>query len=449
MPYRARPVFPGDPERGDPLDIAIGVDFGTSNSAVAIPGEQPGAPARVLAIDPAGDDARLFRSVLFYPEDSKDTLGGGEAIRRYLAEGEGRFLQSIKSFLHSTTFHATEIRRRSWKLEELVAVLLRLMRTEVERVTGGVVTRAVFGRPAAFSPDPELDALAERRLGTAAELAGFPKPTFVIEPIAAALRYEEALGRDEVVLVGDFGAGTSDFTLMRLGPSFRGREDRRADVVASSGVRVGGDRFDAAIVQHRLLARFGHGATYGSMLKRLDVPGWMTRKLLAWHELALLRERSTLAFLQEAVGSCDRPRDLENLVTLVESNLAYHLYRAVEAAKRELSDHESAIVSFHEADVDLEERVTRAEFEAWTAPLRAELLEALDRCLGAAGGVEPDAVFLTGGSSRIPSVRRLFVDRFGAGRVREGDSFTSVAAGLGRAAGIESISGQARWDRLS
>jgi hypothetical chaperone protein len=428
------------------VGVAVGVDFGTSNSAVAMPGERAGDPARVLPIDLAGEDGRLFRSVMFFPEDSRDVLGGGAAIRRYLAEGEGRFLQSIKSFLHSRSFHATEVRRRSFKLEELVAALLRMIRVEAERVGGGPVTRAVFGRPAAFSPEPELDALAERRLAAAAELAGFPTPTFLIEPIAAALHYEEQLARDELVLVGDFGAGTSDFTLMRLGPSFRGREDRRADVVASSGVRVGGDRFDAAIVEHRLLARFGHGSTYGSMLKRLDVPTWMTRKLLAWHELALLRERSTLAFLAEAVESSDRPRDLENLVTLVESNLAYHLYRAVEAAKRALSEDERAVVSFHEADIDLEVPVTRAEFETWTAPLRDELTEALERCLAQAGGLMPDAVFLTGGSSRIPSVRRLFTDRFGPGRVREGDSFTSVAAGLGRAAGIASIGGQPRWD---
>ena len=425
--------------------LSIGVDFGTSNTAVATPGVG-GGPARILEIDPAGDDPRLFRSVLFFPEDSKDVLAGGEAIRRYLIEGEGRFLQSVKTFLPSTSFQRTEIRNKSWRLEELIAAVLRPIRQQIETAAGGTIENVVFGRPAVFSADPGRDALAQDRLGTAAELAGFPRPAFVIEPIAAALRYEESLDHDEIVLVGDFGAGTSDFTLMRLGPSARGRTDRRADVIASSGVYVGGDRFDACIVQHRLLRLFGSGSTYMSMLKRLDIPGWMTRKLLAWHELSLLRQRSTMEFLRSSLKTSDAPRELQNLITLAEENLIYRLYRAVEQAKRELSSEEEASVSFHEADIDIEERVHRRDFEQWSAPLRAELSTAVDRVLERAQGAVPDAVFLTGGSSRIPSVRTLFAERFGVERLREGDAFTSVAAGLGRAAGITALGAQDRWD---
>lgn len=415
------------------MGVRIGLDFGTSNSAVALPGES-GGPARVLPVDPAGDDPRLLRSVLFFPEHTVEVLAGGEAIRRYLSEGEGRFVQSVKSFLHSTLFTGTEIRRKRWDIETLVSIPLRRMREQIEKLAGPI-DAAVFGRPAVFSHEPDKDALAEKRLKKAAEIAGFPAPTMVIEPVAAALRYEESLTADEVVLVGDFGAGTSDFTLMRLGPSHRGTGDRRTDILASSGVRVGGDRFDAAIVEHRLLERFGHRSTYKSMLKRLEVPIWMTRKLLAWHELSLLREPSTMRFLQEALETSDRPRELGNLITLAEENLAFHLFRSVEAAKRALGESDEATVSFHELDIDLEERVTRREFEEWTTPLRNELVEALDQCLARGNGIEPDAVFLTGGTSRIPSVRKLFADRFGESRVREGDAFTSVAAGLGAAAG--------------
>lgn len=418
------------------MAVAVGVDFGTSNSAAAMPGATPDAPARVIDIDLAAQDARLLRSVVFFPDQSPESLVGEEAVGRYLQEGEGRFLQSVKTFLPSATFSRTEIRRKLWGLEELVAVMLRRVRERVEAEAGGPVERAVFGRPAVFHEDPVRDLKAEERLAKAAELAGFPRPTFVIEPIAAALRYEESLAHDELVLVGDFGAGTSDFTVMRLGPTYRGRADRRPDVLGSSGVYVGGDRFDAAIVEHRLLARFGGGSTYKSMLKRLDIPGWMTRKLLAWHELALLRERSTMEFLHLAQKTSDAPRALGNLVTLAEENLGYRLYRAVEAAKRTLSEADRAVVSFHESDIELDETVTRSEFEAWTAPLRRELSAAADRALAKAGLAVPDAVFLTGGTSRIPSVRELFVERFGAERLREGDAFTSVAAGLGRAAGL-------------
>jgi hypothetical chaperone protein len=420
---------------------SVGIDFGTSNSAAAIPGEGD-APARVLAIDERAEDARLLRSVLFFPDGSPAILAGAAAIEAYLRDFEGRFLQSIKTFLPSTAFTRTEIRRKTWKLEQLIALLLTRIREAIEREVGGAPSHLVIGRPAVFSPDPEKDALAQARLAEAVALAGFPEPAFLIEPIAAALRYEESLDHDEVVLVADFGAGTSDFTLMQLGPSRRDVLDRRGDVIASSGVYIGGDRFDAAIVQHRLLRLFGFGSTYATMLQRTELPHWMTRKLLAWHELSVLREKSNLEFLQNAVKTSDRPRELQNLVTLTEENLGFHLYRVVEEAKRR-SEIDEAPLSFHEADIDIETGVTRAEFERWTAPLRTELLHAADRCLAKGHGRAPDAVFLTGGTSKIPSVRQAFAERFGESLLREGDAFTSVAAGLGRAAGLLASGGAA------
>jgi hypothetical chaperone protein len=419
---------------------SAGIDFGTSNSAAAVPGKDD-EPARVLDIDESAADRRLLRSVLFFPDGSADILAGALAIDRYLEDFEGRFLQSIKTFLPSTAFTQTEIRRKSWKLEQLIAVLLTRIRESVERELSGKLSQVVFGRPAVFSPDPEKDALAQARLAQAAVLAGFPEPVFVIEPIAAALRYEESLAHDEVVLVGDFGAGTSDFTLMQLGPSRRRAKDRRPDVISSSGVYVGGDKFDAAIVQHRLLAEFGAGSTYSTLFKRTELPHWMTRKLLAWNELSMLREKSNLDFLRNAVKTSDKPRELQNLVTLAEENLPFHLYRVVEEAKRNLSAEPKTKISFHEAGIDIEASVSRKEFEHWTAPLRQELLQAVERCLAKASGLAPDAVFLTGGTSKIPSVRQAFAERFGESRLREGDAFTSVAAGLGRAAGLLAAGG--------
>ena len=414
------------------MGTAVGIDFGTSNSAAAIPGSGPGDPAHVLDIDPGGDDARLLRSVIFYPEESLEVLVGQEAIARYLQDVAGRFLLSPKSHLHEATAK-TQIRRKWIDLPDLVAVLLARIRERVERAAGPI-ERLVLGRPAAFAADRERDAVAEQRLVSAARLAGLPPPKLVIEPIAAALGYEASLERDELVLVGDFGAGTSDFTLMRLGPARRAKADRRDDVIASAGVRIGGDRFDAAIVEHRLLAHFGAGSTYVPLARRIPVPSWIPRMLLAWHELSLLREASNLEFLERATKSASDPDGLRRLMVLAEENLAFHLYRAVERAKRELSVAPRATVSFHEGAIDIEETLTVEEFERWTAPLRAELSSTVDRLLAAAGGATPDAVFLTGGTSRIPSVRRMFEERFGAAVRADADAFTSVAAGLGRAA---------------
>ncbi|XXF81507.1 Hsp70 family protein [Myxococcaceae bacterium GXIMD 01537] len=410
---------------------ACGLDFGTSNTALALP------DGTVLPIDPVAADARLFRSVLFFPEDEKDVYAGTAGINRYLEDMSGRFIQSVKSFLHSSSFRATQVRGRTYTIEDLVALLLRRVRENAAATAGGAPDSVVLGRPALFSTDPDADALAEKRLRRAAELAGFTHIQFLIEPIAAALAYEAQLSRDELVLVADFGAGTTDLTLMRLGPSRRGRPDRRADVVGSSGIRIGGDRFDGEIMRHKLLPRFGAGSTYqvrGLTDKRMPVPQHVMAKLLTWHEMSFVREKSTQDLLELMLDTSDKPAEAEALYDLVMENLGFRLFRAIEAAKVQLSRQEEATVDFEEARIHIHERMTRAEFEDFCKPLLDALdactQELLTRCEGAG---EIDAVFLTGGSSQIPAVRQLYVRRFGEERVRTADAFSSVAEGLGRA----------------
>lgn len=416
---------------------ACGLDFGTSNTALALP------DGTVLPIDPAAADARLFRSVLFFPEDEREVYAGTAAINRYLEDMAGRFIQSVKSFLHSSSFRATQVRGRTYTIEDLVALLLRRVRDNAAERAGGPPEAVVLGRPALFTADATADALAEKRLRRAAELAGFKHVQFLIEPIAAALAYEATLTREELVLVADFGAGTTDLTLMRLGPARRGKPDRREDVVGSSGIRIGGDSFDAEIMRHKLLPRFGSGSTYkvrGFTDKRLPMPQHVMAKLLSWHEMSFIRERSTQELLELLLDTSDQPAEAEALYDLVMENLGYQLFRAIEAAKVRLSRQEEATVDFEEARINIHERVTRAEFDVFCRPLLDALdactTKLLERCEGAG---EIDAVFLTGGSSQIPAVRQLYVNRFGEERVRTADAFSSVAEGLGRAAASLSV----------
>jgi hypothetical chaperone protein len=408
---------------------ACGLDFGTSNSAVALP------TGEVVRVDPTADLPRLFRSVLFFPEDETDTFVGAEAITRYLQEGAGRFIQSVKSWLPSQAFHATQIRNRPFRLEDLVALLLRALKSRAEAAVGQPLDRVVLGRPAVFSPDPQADALAQTRLVSAAKLAGFSTIELLIEPIAAALAYEAQLSRDELVLIGDFGAGTSDFTLMRLGPSYKDKLSRREEVVASSGVRIGGDNFDSAIMRHKLLRRFGAGTYYYLGKKRLAIPQHIQSKLLSWHEMSFIREKSSQELLQQLLETSESLHAVEALHDLVMYNLGYQLFRAIEKTKVRLSSEDKAEIEFDEERVHIHEPITRAEFEAFTQPLVEGLSEATDRVF--ATGARPEdvsAVFLTGGTSHIPAVRQLFERRFGKDRIRTGDAFTSVASGLGRAA---------------
>jgi hypothetical chaperone protein len=410
---------------------ACGLDFGTSNSTVALPSGE------ALPIDPAAGSPRLFRSVLFFPEDAKSIFAGQAAIDEYLERSEGRFIQSVKGWLPSASFTATQIRNKAYKLEELVALLLRRIREQAERVAGTTLDDVTLGRPALFSVDPEADARAQARLQRAAELAGFASIRFLIEPIAAALAYEAQLERDELVLVADFGAGTSDLTLMRLGPARRGARDRRGDVVASGGIDIGGDRFDAVIMRHKLLRYFGAGSTYEMLDKRMPIPNHILGKLLSWHEMSFIRERATQKLIDHMLHASDNVPAIEALFDLVEENLGYRLFRAIEAAKIRLSTSEATTVEFDEARIQIKEPLTRAEFEELAAPL-VEGLAATTQELLARAKVAPaaiDSVFLTGGSSQIPMVRRLFATTFGEAKLRTADAFTSVAEGLGRSAG--------------
>ena len=412
-----------------PAMQACGLDFGTSNSAVALPSGE------ILEIDAQAAERRLFRSILFFPDEEREVYSGEGAIARYLDDNAGRLIQSVKTWLPSASFRATQIRGAAFKLEDLIGLLLRRIREAASRRAGHPLTSVVLGRPASFSADPKIDAFAQSRLLVAAQSAGFESVRFVIEPIAAALAYEATLDREELVLVADFGAGTSDLTLMWLGPSRRGNPDRRADVIGSAGVYVGGDKFDAAIMRHKLLRFFGAGSSYRLQSRRLDIPQHIQGKLLSWHEMSFIRERSTQELIAQMLETSDDLPAIAALHDLVMYNLGYRLFRAIEAAKVRLSTLPSTTIDFEEERICIHEPITRDEFDRFSRPL----IEALDGCAQAllsahaeAGRI--DAVFMTGGSSQIPAVRDLFVRRFGVERLRTAEAFTSVAEGLGRAA---------------
>lgn len=413
---------------------ALGLDFGTSNTAAAVIVD--GQP-RVLNLDPASADPRLFRSVLFFPEEGQ-VMAGAAAIAAYLEVSEGRFMQSLKSFLPVKSFTSTSIRTRTFSLEALIALILRAVKAGIERELGEPVTKLVVGRPARFSEDKEIDGFAERRLQRAAEEAGFKELTFRIEPLAAGLAHEARLDHDELVLTGDFGAGTSDFTVMRLSPKRHLQPDRRQDILASAGVYVAGDAIDGAIMEKKLLRKFGAEARQRPMNigNWVEMPTHLMRKLLSWHTMSFIREKSTQNFLEDFLKTTDQPEAVGALMDLVNYNLGYHLFRAIEAAKVKLSTEEKAKIVFKDARVNVDVTLTRAEFEKMISPLVAKLEGALDGALAQAG-VKPeqiDAVVLTGGTSLIPAVGRIFEKRFGAEKLRRSDAFSSVAEGLAAAA---------------
>lgn len=421
-------------------NIVFGIDFGTTNTVLAV---ARNGSVEIADIDPFGISKKTLKSVLFFDEEGGINVGQ-EAVDQYVSYGGtyGRFMQSIKAFLPNKSFTETYVYGKRYEIEDLIALILKVIKHRGELRVGHVVDTVVMGRPVVFSDDSELDLLAEERLQTAALRSGFTNVHFMYEPIAATLAYETSLpeGKEQLVFMGDFGGGTSDFVVMRLrGGKHDPKEDRKDDILSTGGVYIAGDVFDASIMWHKLAKHFSRGTKiFGSSNNQiLDTPISFSQTLCQWHMIPQLRDRKTLQIIRDLRGVSDVDKKaIENLHVLIIENLGYMLFQSIEKAKRELSENESAIVEFSEKNIVISEEITRAEFEEMADDKFNEISRCVDRTLVKAG-VSPqdiDSVLLTGGSSFIPKIRRIFLERFGEEKLLPIDAFTSVAYGLGLSA---------------
>jgi hypothetical chaperone protein len=406
------------------------IDFGTSNSLLCA--VSPTGVDAPLALDHAAEDASVFRSILFFSE-SKQWHFGAEALSAYVSEGmRGRFMRSLKRFLPMPSFEETRLGSRLVKLEELIGVFLREMRQRANAHYGVDVKRAMLGRPARFSQDPATDALAQERLEQAARFAGFEEVHFCAEPVAAAYDFRSRLTEPKVVLVADFGGGTSDYTVARLAPN-----EEHAEVLAIGGVSVAGDAFDGAIMRHKVSRHFGSQVTYrvpfGSNI--LTMPRPLMESLCSPADTCLLAQRDIMSFLRDVKSGSLGPDDkqhIEQLICLVEDSLGFQVFEAIEHAKRELSDREVARLFFDYPGIELEEPLTRTEFQKFSEPQVSVILKSLDETLTASGvGAEGiDLVCCTGGTARVSAIAEGIQERFGASKMVRLRSLHSVIQGL-------------------
>jgi hypothetical chaperone protein len=417
---------------------SVGIDFGTTNSALAV------ADGDSIQLATFGPDLETFRSVLFF-EGNKRALAGPAAIERYLEEADDdhpsrRLIQSIKSLLASSVFTATQIGGRRYSAADLVTIIVRAMRLEAEKQFGPLGNRIVLGRPVRFvaSESEQDEALALDRLREAFHHAGFEDISFEYEPVGAAYFYESRLDHDELILIADFGGGTSDFSLLPVGPSFRRKKSKKhRKILATKGIPLAGDAFDARIVRNVVSPLLGEGSCYRSIDKMLPVPGSLYRKLERWHHLSFLRSPDTMRMLKSILVQAEERAKLETLIDLIENDLGYHLHRAVQKTKFELSRAQTSHFEFRHAGLFIEKTVERADFEEWIAPELDQIADGVESAMQAAHVTvdQIDRVFLTGGSSLVPAVQHIFQNRFGSAKLSAGDEFTSVAKGLALCAG--------------
>jgi len=435
------------------MGLKVGIDFGTSNSGVAV---FDGHEVHLLPVDRKSALPEVVKSILYITRDFKHYIGQ-EAVELYYRHnvgrlrrfekkwvGElefrgadmfyvrdvytyvdvlkpGRLLQLIKSALRAGNYPGTQIFDRYYTLTDLISVYLRSLKERAETLLQEPISEVTLGRPVKFSEDAQRDRQAEDVLRQVANQAGFQRVSFELEPVAAALFYELTLEQPQNVLIFDFGGGTLDITIMRLG------DQRHRKVYANNGIGIAGSDFDRAIIEKRLMPHFGKG--------RADLDPDLLELVNAVSDWVALPDLSTPPAkynLERAIREGLAPARLKTLETLIFNDLAFSFYNGVESAKIALSDQGATVIGLQTNQLDIWELYTRYQFERDIHEHREKIREVLLQTVSDSGleAEQIDAVVKTGGSSSIPAFTEMLGEIFGAEKVKSSDTFSSVTAGL-------------------
>ncbi|NKL37277.1 Hsp70 family protein [Rhizobium leguminosarum bv. viciae] len=412
---------------------ALGFDFGTTNTVLAM---ADGGATRSMVFTSTEGTTDSMRTALSFMKDAQlgasalKVEAGHAAIRQFIDNpGECRFLQSIKTFAASALFQGTLIFAKRHNFEDLMEIFVRRLRNYAGDHWPSDVSRIVTGRPVHFagaSPDP---ALATERYNEALSRFGFPEIHYVYEPVAAAFYFAQNLKQDATVLVADFGGGTTDYSLIRF-ETVAGK--LTATPIGHSGVGVAGDHFDYRMIDNIVAPLIGKGSHFKSFDKILEVPSNYYSSFGRWNQLSIFKTTREFEDLKKLVRTSLEPEKLEIFIDLIDHDEGYPLYQAVSATKMALSAAEEAPFDFAPLGRSGHRSIKRSDFEGWIADDLARIEGALDDVLDKTETkpAEIDKVFLTGGTSFVPAVRRIFTERFERDRIESGGELLSIAHGL-------------------
>ena len=442
-------------------NIAYGIDFGTSNSTISV--EREGR-IQTIKLERDALTPTILRSLIYFPPNPGKQLFGDDAIKAYLndiatgrsskkelkATGKyikvvkpatfggwagmewvpeiievevgdaGRLVQSLKSGLAASYLKNLLIFDKSYPIEEVVGMLMRELKKRADAEVGADVTSAVIGKPVHFVGGN--NELAETRLREAAKLAGFTNVRFEFEPVGAAWKYASAYkGADNTTLVFDFGGGTLDFTIIKL-------PDKK--ILINDGLPLGGDLLNSRIFSRLLLKYFGGSATFGE--NNLPLPSFIEDSLSQWYKISLLKTSDFLASIDRLRQTCSEPQTMDALYYLVEHNLGFALYEAIDKAKINLSTFTHNRIQFDKGDIHIDERFSREDFEEIIKDDLTEISKKIDSILAKVSLESKDinTVVTTGGSSLIPKVQELLKNKFPGSKIENQDPFSSVSEGL-------------------
>lgn len=399
------------------------IDFGTSNSLLCF--VEAGKKPRLINLE---SNQPILKSLIFTPEPGEFYFGS-EAIDKYQdLAGEGRFFRSLKKFLPEPGFKGTVIFEKRFEIEDLIAIFLKTMKGRAEIEVGKSVENVVLGRPALYSLDLKKDKLAEDRMLKAAKKAGYKRVEFCPEPVAAGLNVEGSES-EKLVLICDFGGGTSDFTLLKTGG---------ADVLGLSGVFVAGDAMDGRIMRDFISEHFGKNITYRAPMGKnlLRFPRPLLTKLCNPAHIAFLKEPETWNFLKElevwSVGEEDQ-KYFDQLFCLVEEQLGYPVYAEIEKSKIALGEKEECRFSFKHPGIEISMSLKQPQFESAVEIELNSIFESLEKVFEQAN-IElssVDEVRITGGTGQMPLIQKRLYELFGKNKIIQGEVYQSVVQGLG------------------
>jgi hypothetical chaperone protein len=408
-----------------------GLDFGTSNSTVAV------ARGQGVALAPLEGDSPTLPSAIFFDFADGSAVFGRAAIDAYVEGVEGRLMRSLKSVLGSALMdETTRIKAKTYGFKDIIGLIVARLKAAADSAAGGEVTQVVLGRPVHFVDDnPAADRRAQEALEEIARAQGFRDIAFQYEPIAAALAYEQNVRKEQYALIADIGGGTSDFSVVRVSPEGRRRSDRAGDILANKGVHIGGTDIDRLFSLKSVMPILGLGSDMRLPFsdKAIPVPNGYFVDLATWHRINLLYTPKIARDLQELERHALAPGKIARLAEVIESRRGHSIAIAVEQAKIALSSADRATIDLAGADLGDRVETTAKTLNDTVAEQLGSLSRTLAETLDASGlaGERIGAVFLTGGSTAIPAVRAAVTGLTPKAKVVEGDMFGAVGLGLG------------------
>ncbi|MES2854439.1 MAG: Hsp70 family protein, partial [Bdellovibrionota bacterium] len=396
-----------------PSEVWLAIDYGTSNSLLAAAdADQVTAP---LSLDSLAPDPTVFRSILYFPHGDLCHYGQ-KAIDEYSEnQAEGRLVRSVKKYLPSESFTGSWVDNRMVRLEDLIGLFLLEMRKRACNELGFDVDRVLLGRPAKFSDDPIKDKLAQYRMEKAAAYAGFKEVSFLPEPLAAAFELRKRLKEMKTVLVVDLGGGTSDFTVIRIGPE----KFKDSDVLAIGGISVAGDAVDGDFMRGSIAPFLGSKVKYRVPMGNnvLEMPKSLLDHICSPADIAQLQKNDYMQFFRSirdwSLAQADKDA-LSRLFTIVEDQLGFKLFEEIDNTKRAFSDHPETKFSFDYPTAEISFSIARPDYDIQIANSTEKILNVMDDTVRASG-VSPkdiDLVYCTGGTSKLRMIQAGLRQRF-------------------------------------